>query len=797
MTLQNYLPPAEPVQMTTIYGAGSSGRGQVSIPEAKALDLDGVILSQGGVYIGPQQKPVKTYTTYGDGDGVGPSWQANFQDAGQIALVILMVWVGIRFLVALMKGVKVAFRFLGRVITFPFRVIGYVFRLIGMAFAAVASLFGMGRPVARKVTETAGAAYTKAAEGWNNQEANGWPALKKARGFMACERKQFAGMMGTARAKCKTTKDQFEAQKGHLKEQKQLLKKMGRRGYLSAVIAGGGSPAKEAADDVAGFTTSGGKVKPHTFPGYRVIREMPRGGSGAHLFLAQPKRDHKRELAERNIELPSQVVIKSFSLQSGAHMTGILREGRALDAAKQLGQVLEHSSGDDGMYYVMPFVPGDTLDLYISKLHKLANGSFPSPEELKAELTSKQLDQVLGLSLDLITELERFHDHGLWHKDIKPGNLIVNQDRLHIVDLGLLTPLASALTLTTHGTEYFRDPEMVRLAMSGAQVRDVDAVKFDLYSAGAVLFSMLEGTFPTHGNLSRLQRPCPPALAWVVRRAMSEHDSRYPSAKIMRRDLAFLCQAKNLGKVKPVDLPSWNQQPAQQAAQPKAMAALHPSPDKESEKPTAQPKRRSWSAVIPKKAAAVALVSIVLLAAVIENENLEARRLASNGVAAASSNLNQAWGGAPQALSARMAESSARLHTYSTFPSGVSTSQRAETIDLFVKELQEFLPADQLKAVYIHGATLNGATEALYGQLESRIGKDGVKVLKQDDGASLELSARAASLLDAMPASEYPSGEDSRQFFELQGEVQAIARFVETPRGLLAHWVVENAATEE
>ena len=117
--------------------------------------------------------------------------------------------------------------------------------------------------------------------------------------------------------------------------------------------------------------------------------------------------------------------------------------------------------------------------------------------------------------------------------------------------------MASALTLTTHGTEYYRDPEMVRLAMRGAQVRDVDAAKFDLYSAGAVLFSMLEGTFPAHGNLSRLTRPCPPALGWVVRRAMSEHDSRYASARAMREDLAFLLEHKDLDAIKPTHLPSW------------------------------------------------------------------------------------------------------------------------------------------------------------------------------------------------------------------------------------------------
>jgi serine/threonine protein kinase len=85
--------------------------------------------------------------------------------------------------------------------------------------------------------------------------------------------------------------------------------------------------------------------------------------------------------------------------------------------------------------------------------------------------------------------LRDWHDAGLWHKDIKPENVIVHDGRATLVDLGLVTPLASHMTLTTHGTEYFRDPELVRQALRGARVSEVDAARFDLYGAGAVLTS--------------------------------------------------------------------------------------------------------------------------------------------------------------------------------------------------------------------------------------------------------------------------------------------------------------------
>ena len=173
-----------------------------------------------------------------------------------------------------------------------------------------------------------------------------------------------------------------------------------------------------------------------------------------------------------------------------------------------------------------------------------------------AGLTGEQLRTVLGYARDLCDHLTRFHDEGLWHKDIKPSNLMVADGRLEVVDFGLVTPLESPLTLTTHGTEYFRDPELVRMAMAGRRVKDVDGVKFDLYSAGAVIFSVLENSFPAHGSLSSLSKPAPPALRWIVRRAMADIDKRYRSAEELGRDLEVLIAAEDPNDVKPADLPS-------------------------------------------------------------------------------------------------------------------------------------------------------------------------------------------------------------------------------------------------
>ncbi len=305
---------------------------------------------------------------------------------------------------------------------------------------------------------------------------------------------------------------------------------------------------------------------PASFPGYRITGSLPGGGSGARLYLAEPDSDKFRQLqrsAPRGVDVPGRLVIKSFSLSDGSTLPQIVRENRALSAARDLGLVLEHELTATRFHYVMPYVPGEDLSAETARLHAAAGS---------AGLDDTGLRRALSLTDDLLSTLQRFHKGGLWHKDVKPGNVIVSEGRAHLVDFGLITPLASAMTLTTHGTEYFRDPEMVRLALKGVKVNEVDGIKFDLYGAGAVLFSLVEGGFPAHGSLSRITRRCPEALRWIIRRAMADMQHRYASATEMLDDLRSVSGADDPFRVRPADLPSLTGRPrvAQALAQPLA-----------------------------------------------------------------------------------------------------------------------------------------------------------------------------------------------------------------------------------
>lgn len=307
------------------------------------------------------------------------------------------------------------------------------------------------------------------------------------------------------------------------------------------------------------------------FEGYKIVGSLPTGGSGSKLYIAEPDPIKRAALERSGFRDVNQVVIKSFSVADGSNLPNIVRESRALEAAKKLGLVLDHELSPAKFYYVMRYVPGQTLNVVVQQLHGESDPTIKPPG-----LDDRHLRLALGYVADLARSLEEYHAGGLWHKDVKPENIIVEtiagQPRAHLVDFGLVTPLRSAMTLTTHGTEYFRDPELVRLALRGVKVHEVDGAKFDVYAAGAVLFAVIENSFPAHGVLSQVTRRCPEAVKWVIRRAMADYDKRYTSAAQMLADLDVVRSAADPFAVRPIDLPSMRGGIVEPMPQPDPMA---------------------------------------------------------------------------------------------------------------------------------------------------------------------------------------------------------------------------------
>ena len=83
-----------------------------------------------------------------------------------------------------------------------------------------------------------------------------------------------------------------------------------------------------------------------------------RGGSGSKLYIAKPSPQKLAGFSRAGITGVDQVVIKSFSLRDGSTLPQIVRESRALPAAKRLGLILEHELSNERFYYITRYVPG-------------------------------------------------------------------------------------------------------------------------------------------------------------------------------------------------------------------------------------------------------------------------------------------------------------------------------------------------------------------------------------------------------------------------------------------------------
>ncbi len=106
--------------------------------------------------------------------------------------------------------------------------------------------------------------------------------------------------------------------------------------------------------------------------------------------------------------------------------------------------------------------------------------------------------RALEITADICAALEFSHRHGIIHRDIKPGNVMLTQNgQVKVMDFGIARALASGATTMTQtsaviGTAQYLSPEQAR-------GEAVDA-RSDVYAAGCVLFELLCGHPPFVGD---------------------------------------------------------------------------------------------------------------------------------------------------------------------------------------------------------------------------------------------------------------------------------------------------------
>jgi serine/threonine-protein kinase len=185
---------------------------------------------------------------------------------------------------------------------------------------------------------------------------------------------------------------------------------------------------------------------------------------------------------------------------------------------------------DDGRpFIVMELLAGQTLNKYMER-----------PEA--ADIETK-----IDLMLQICAGLHAAHTHGIFHRDVKPGNLLVRPNgELKIVDFGIARLASSNMTASglIVGTPDYMSPEQTRGP-------DVDQ-RSDIFSAGAVFYLMLTGRKPFSAAdpisvLSKVQTEtplpirdseAPPPIIRLVTKALAKDPAdRYQSCSRMIAEL--------------------------------------------------------------------------------------------------------------------------------------------------------------------------------------------------------------------------------------------------------------------
>jgi TolB-like protein/tRNA A-37 threonylcarbamoyl transferase component Bud32/Tfp pilus assembly protein PilF len=205
---------------------------------------------------------------------------------------------------------------------------------------------------------------------------------------------------------------------------------------------------------------------------YELLEEIGRGGQGV-VFRARQR------------SLNRTVALKVISLgqwASKAHLKRFRLEAEAAARLEHPGIVPIHEVGerDGSCYFSMKFIQGGQLDEVAKR--------EPMPIRRAVELIAK-----------IARTVHYAHEHGILHRDIKPGNILLDQEgEPHLTDFGLARLVESessvTQTLDVLGTPSYMAPEQA--TGNNSAISSVT----DVYGLGAVLYQLLTGQPPFAGG---------------------------------------------------------------------------------------------------------------------------------------------------------------------------------------------------------------------------------------------------------------------------------------------------------
>ncbi len=208
----------------------------------------------------------------------------------------------------------------------------------------------------------------------------------------------------------------------------------------------------------------------NSFGKYELLGELARGGMGVVYRARQHGLDR--------------LVALKMILGAGDHEAAqrFLQEARAAAALDHPNVVPIYDTGEiDGKpYFTMALIDGPNLRGYAD-----GRGTLPIPE-------------VVSLFAQVVEGVAHAHKHGIVHRDLKPANVLMDKDgRPRVTDFGLAKRASGDTQLTATGqvvgTPQYMAPEQAR------DSKDVGPPA-DVYSLGAILYFLLAGRPPFHGE---------------------------------------------------------------------------------------------------------------------------------------------------------------------------------------------------------------------------------------------------------------------------------------------------------
>jgi serine/threonine-protein kinase len=192
---------------------------------------------------------------------------------------------------------------------------------------------------------------------------------------------------------------------------------------------------------------------------YRIVSLLGRGATG-EVYRAD------------DLKLGQRVALKLLSPSGGAHPNFVTRFITEVRLARDIAhpnvcRVYDIGEADGWHYLSMEYIDGETLASLLRRI-----GSLPA-------------EKALDVARQLCAGLAAAHDRGVLHRDLKPGNIMLDgRGQVRIVDLGFATPLGDTANGIA-GTPAYMAPEQTSGQDAGERT--------DLYSLGVVLYEVFTG----------------------------------------------------------------------------------------------------------------------------------------------------------------------------------------------------------------------------------------------------------------------------------------------------------------